>query len=82
MPFLLALFPDGRPASPKWRPLLWLMWALVTLTFLIAAFAPGPVDEEFLPGVDNPLGIEAVSDIAEVWRPSCSTPSRSWRWPG
>ncbi len=57
IPFLLALYPDGQPASPRWRPLLWLLWTLVALTFLISAFAPGPVDEELLPGLNNPLGI-------------------------
>ena len=69
VPFLLALYPDGRPASPRWRPLLWLLWTLVALTLLVSAFAPGPVDEELLAGLNNPLGIAAVTPIAEALAP-------------
>ena len=69
IPFLLALYPDGQPASPRWRPLLWLLWTLVALTFLISAFAPGPVDEELLPGLNNPLGIAGLLPIAEALAP-------------
>ncbi len=69
IPFLLALYPDGQPASPRWRPLLWLLWTLVALTFLISAFAPGPVDEELLPGLNNPLGITGFLPIAEALAP-------------
>ena len=69
IPFLLALYPDGQPASPRWRPFLWLLWTLVALTFLISAFAPGPVDEELLPGLNNPLGIAAFTPMAEALAP-------------
>ncbi|HEX2369837.1 MAG TPA: hypothetical protein VHM94_11460 [Acidimicrobiia bacterium] len=69
IPFLLALYPDGQPASPRWRPLLWLLWTLVALSFFISAFAPGPVDEVLLPGLNNPLGIAAFIPVAEALAP-------------
>jgi signal transduction histidine kinase len=40
VPFLFLLFPDGRPASPRWKPVAWLagalLVALTTSTLVIA----------------------------------------------
>ena len=79
IPFLLALYPNGQPASPRWRPLLWLLWTLVALSFFISAFAPGPVDEVLLPGLNNPLGIAAFIPSQKRSHRSSSTPSQSSR---
>ena len=48
---------------------MWLLWTLVALTFLISAFSPGPVDEELLAGLNNPLGIAWFTPIAEALAP-------------
>ena len=39
----VALFPDGRPPSARWRPLIGLMAAVLSLTVVAAAFAPTPL---------------------------------------
>ena len=38
---LPLLFPDGRPPSPRWRPLLWAAGALVALTTVLAMLTTG-----------------------------------------
>ncbi|MGI8516991.1 MAG: hypothetical protein ACR2ME_01415 [Acidimicrobiia bacterium] len=61
VPFLFLLFPDGKVPSRRWRWVLWAFVAVMLLTFLIAAFAPGPVDPDQIPGLMNPLGVEALN---------------------
>lgn len=51
--YLFLLFPDGRPLSRRWRPLLWFNGLLVTITIVYKAFAPGPILGE---PIRNPLG--------------------------
>jgi hypothetical protein len=58
--YLFLLFPDGRPLSRRWHPLLWIN-GLVILTGIIAnAFDPGRLmsDEP----IRNPLGIEGAGE--------------------
>jgi hypothetical protein len=55
--FLFLLFPDGRLPSKRWRGVAWLVAAATLAGALGGALQPGPLDE--IPGVDNPLGIEA-----------------------
>ena len=43
--FLLLLFPDGRPVSPRWRPVSWIVGVGVTLAALSSAFNPEPIGE-------------------------------------
>jgi signal transduction histidine kinase len=43
-PFLVALFPDGRLPSPRWRPLAWatgVAWVLVSLSLAMAQWPIG-----------------------------------------
>ena len=61
--YLFLLFPDGRPQSRRWRPLLWFNGLLITITIVYNAFAPGPILGET---IRNPLGIEAAAGISAV----------------
>jgi signal transduction histidine kinase len=58
-PSLLALlFPDGRPASPRWRRVTQVIFGLVVAGALAAAFRPDPNVEDL--GLANPLGVGTV----------------------
>ena len=50
--FLLLLFPDGRPVSPRWRPVSWIAGAGVALAALSSALNPEPIGE---PNFPNPV---------------------------
>jgi hypothetical protein len=55
--FLPLLFPNGRPPSRRWRPMLWLGAAALVLSVTGAAFEPGQLDVDSPVPVDNPVGI-------------------------
>ncbi|MCF6379371.1 sensor histidine kinase [Nocardioides KLBMP 9356] len=66
---LPQVVPHGRPLPARgWR------WSLVCAAVLglvgvvTIALTPGPFD--FFPGIDNPLGVEAVGPVAEVVQPA------------
>jgi hypothetical protein len=61
---LFLLFPDGRPPSRRWRPVVWLVAAVGGGIFLTLAFSPGELDEYTYPGLANPLGIGG--DVGDV----------------
>lgn len=56
---LILLFPDGRPASPRWGRLAWFAigWGVVHAT--LSAVASGPIEALQLAGLDvtNPLAL-------------------------
>jgi len=54
--FLPLLFPNGRPLTPRWRPLVWFMVAALSLALVGSAFKAGPLDGSH--AVVNPLGID------------------------
>ena len=59
---LFLLFPDGRPPSPRWRPVAKASVAVTGLTALFAAVDP---EADFgIPGT-NPLGIDVLGSSAE-----------------
>ncbi len=62
--YLFLLFPDGRPLSRRWRPLLWINGFLVATQIVVGALDPGPIQGD--EPIRNPLGIEAAAEIFAV----------------
>jgi signal transduction histidine kinase len=60
LPLVLVLFPDGRPPSPRWRLLVWVIVGASALGAIAAMITPGvvPISEDLEP--ENPLGIQAL----------------------
>lgn len=63
MLWTVLLFPNGRLASRRWRPLAWGAALLMTFVMLVFAFTPAP--EPDVEGVVNPLAIEALRPLGE-----------------
>lgn len=57
------LFPDGRPSSRRWRPVVWLLAGAIVVAGLSAAIMPGVL--EHFPPIKNPLGIEGLANILQ-----------------
>ena len=61
---MLLLFPDGRLPSRHWRPVLWLMLALLIAELFDSALQPGAL--EGFAVIQNPLGIAQLSILGGV----------------
>jgi hypothetical protein len=55
--FLLLLFPDGRPPSPRWRPVAWCATLGITGFGLSLALGAGPLED--FPRIVNPYGVDS-----------------------
>jgi hypothetical protein len=58
--YLFLLFPDGRPASRRWRPVAWLAGVGLLATTLGNALSPGRLAQPPFETVENPAGIDAI----------------------
>ena len=55
--FVLQLFPDGKPLSRRWRPVVWFAASVVVLGVLWNALKPSEIFTDSLP-VQNPAGVQ------------------------
>jgi hypothetical protein len=53
--YLFFLFPDGRLASPRWRPVIWTATVVAAVATLATALEPGRLFS--FPTVENPFGL-------------------------
>jgi hypothetical protein len=58
--FTPLLFPDGRPPSPRWRPVVWAAGSVLLLIVFLAAFREQIELRGF--SIDNPVGIPGIED--------------------
>jgi signal transduction histidine kinase len=65
--FLLLLFPDGHLPSPRWRWFGRLCGAGLTLVFVTIWFYPGSFSDQGYPQVTNPIGVEALRAVLDVF---------------
>jgi signal transduction histidine kinase len=64
--FLILLFPDGHLPSRGWRWVGWFSGLAVAYVYLMITLIPGSLEEIGYPGVDNPLGVPVVGDLADL----------------
>jgi signal transduction histidine kinase len=60
MPLLFLLYPNGRVASHRWRPVLWVLLAALAANLVLFALTPGPLGTGFAElhdKISNPLGL-------------------------
>jgi signal transduction histidine kinase len=64
LPLALLLVPDGGPASPRWRPVLWAVAATSPLFVLEMGLGPEPVAEGLPAGY---LTLDRYDGLAPLW---------------
>ena len=67
-PMLIFYFPNGQLLSKRWRPVIWIAWAVVAITSIAPMFQARLKD---LPtyNIDNPIGIAAIDDAEAMMGP-------------
>ena len=66
VPFLIfvpMLFPDGRLASRRWRPVAWIAGAAIGVGAVTTALAPGVMNNNGRYKVANPIGIQGAKTL-------------------
>jgi cytochrome b subunit of formate dehydrogenase len=61
--FLLLLFPDGHLPGRRWRWIAWASAAAIAAALVYLIFRPGSLADAGYPGVQNPLGIDALRPV-------------------
>jgi signal transduction histidine kinase len=65
--FLVLLFPDGKPPSPRWRPVAWLAVAAMACALVGMALGPGKLDADSAPvQAENPVAVDAKGLLTVV----------------
>jgi signal transduction histidine kinase len=63
---IMLLFPDGRPASPRWRPFVIAGVAITVGAVITQMFLPSPITVGDTIEVANPLGIQALAGAIDA----------------
>jgi hypothetical protein len=59
----ILLFPDGRPPSPRWRPVAWVAWAALALMVVPMALATWPLRGPQLAAAAGASGPPAIASL-------------------
>jgi hypothetical protein len=61
--FLILLFPDGHLPGRRWRYVAWISAVAMAAGVMGLVFNPGSLADAGYPGVQNPLGIDALGPL-------------------